>query len=253
MDTDLLDRFNREGYVVLRGAFDPIPLVQEFDRVAADAYGDGRSATTLAQGSGTVTFRSVPMMCERTPISVALIEPSAVIAAELLGRAVLAGRAKGTWYQSDTAWHRDSEHNLASVGVLAYLEPLDGATGALRVLPGSHVDHDRALPEGTAPAGTALETVPGDVIVLDEHLIHGSSRGRDRRQWRVDFLVDPCDQDEHSAAAGWFDQSIPDERHDPAYTEHYPSYGPYWQAHYGRWTARLRELGVFERLSGAAS
>src|SRR5215468_6125281 len=116
MDTDLVDHFVREGFVIVRGAFDPVPLIQEFDRVAADAYGDGRAATTLAQGRGTVTFRSVPMMSERTPTSVALVDPCATIAAELLGRAVLPGRAKGTWYQSDTAWHRDSVHELASLG-----------------------------------------------------------------------------------------------------------------------------------------
>jgi ectoine hydroxylase-related dioxygenase (phytanoyl-CoA dioxygenase family) len=252
MDTDLVDRFAREGFVVLRHAFDPIPLVREFDRVAIDAYGNGRRATTLAQGTGTVTFRSVPMMCERTPVSLDLVDKYAAFAAQLLGRAVLPGRAKGTWYQSDTAWHRDSTHDIGSVGVVAYLEPLDGATGALRVVPGSHADRDRALPDGTTEGGEALATTPGDVIIFDEHLIHGSSGGAERRQWRVDFLIDPLDQQEYSAAAAWFDQSIPDERHDPAYTDHYPSYGPYWQARNENWTERLRELGVFDRLAGPA-
>jgi hypothetical protein len=252
MDPDLVDHFVSEGFVVLRDSFDPIPLVREFDRVAIDAFGNGRRTTTLAQGSGTVTFRSVPMMCERTPVSLALTDAYAVVAAELFGRAVLPGRAKGTWYRSDTAWHRDSPHGIGSVGVVAYLEPLDGVTGALRVVPGSHADRDRALPEGTAAVGEALATAPGDVIIFDEHLIHGSSGGGERRQWRVDFLIDPLDRDEHSAAAAWLDQSIPDERHDPAYTEHYPSYGPYWQARNESWSRRLRELGVFDRLSSPA-
>jgi ectoine hydroxylase-related dioxygenase (phytanoyl-CoA dioxygenase family) len=250
--TDLADRFARDGFVVLRAAFDPVPLAREFDRVAVDVFGDGRSTTTLAQGSGTVTFRSLPMMCERTPVSLGLVDAFAATAADLLGRAVLPGRAKGTWYQSDTAWHRDSEHDIASVGVVAYLEPLHGATGALRVVPGSHADRDRALPDGAA-GGTALETVPGDVIVFDEHIIHGSRGGRERRQWRVDFLIDPEDQAEHEAVAAWLDQSVPDERHDPAYTEHYPSYGPYWRARNAAWSERLGELGVFERLSGRPS
>ena len=111
-----------------------------------DAFGDDEAVTTLAQGSGTVTFRYVPMMCERTPVSVGLIDRYAVIAAELLGRPVLPGRAKGTWYQSDTGWHRDSVGDIASLGVLAYLEPLDAATGALRVVPGSHAARDRGAP-----------------------------------------------------------------------------------------------------------
>jgi hypothetical protein len=93
--------------------------------------------------------------------------------------------------------------------VVAYLEPLDGATGALRVVPGSHADRDRALPDGTVAVGEARATAPGDVTIFDEHLIQDSSGGGERRQWRVDFLIDPLDQDEHSAAATWLDQSNP--------------------------------------------
>jgi hypothetical protein len=249
--TRLADRFSRDGFVILPGAFDPIPLASEFDRADADAF-DGRATmTTLEQGTGTVTFRTVPMMCERTPVSLALMDRYAVIAAELLGRTVVPGRAKGTWYRSDTAWHRDSVHDIASVGFLAYLEPLDAANGALRVVPGSHIKRDAPLPEGTGAVGKVLDTSPGDVIVFDEHLIHGSSGGRQRRQWRVDFLIDPRDEAEHAAAAAWFDQSVPDERDNPWYNaERYPSYGPYWKALDRPWTERLRQLGVYRRASG---
>jgi hypothetical protein len=254
MGTSRSERFVRDGFVVVRGAFDPVPLAQEFDRVLSDVFDDGRGVTTLAQGQGTVTFRYVPMMCERTPVSVALIDMCAVIAAALLGRAVLPGRAKGTWYESDTAWHRDSTHELASLGVVAYLEPLDAATGALRVVPGSHADRDRALPDEPAHAGEVLETAPGDVIIFDEHLIHGSAGGSQRRQWRVDFVIDPRDEHEQAAVGTWFDQSIPDERLDPGYdAERYPSYGAYWRGLDRPWTARLGQLGVYQRAAGAAS
>jgi Phytanoyl-CoA dioxygenase (PhyH) len=252
--TGLSGQFVRDGFVVLRGEFDPIPLAREFDRVRLDAFDRGQTMTTLSQGSGTVSFRYVPMMCERTPVSVALIDRYSMIAAELLGRPVLPGRAKGTWYQSDTGWHRDSMHDIASLGVVAYLESLDAATGALRVVPGSHAARDQALPELAAPVGKVLETTPGDVIVFDEHLIHGSVGGSLRRQWRVDFVIDPRDEHEHAVAAAWFDQSIPDERHDPGYdAERYPSYGPHWQALDRTWTDRLRELGVYQRASEAGS
>ena len=254
VSTGLFDRFVPDGFVVFRDAFDPSPLAREFDRVLLEAFDNGEAVTTLTQGSGTVTFRYVPMMCERTPVSVALIDRYSMIAAELLGRPVLPGRAKATWYQSDTGWHRDSVLDIASLGVVAYLEPLDAATGALRVVPGSHAARDRALPERAARVGEALETAPGDVIIFDEHLIHGSVGGSERRQWRVDFVIDPRDEHEHAAVAAWFDQSIPDERRDPGYdAERYPSYGPYWQSLDRPWTDRLRELGVYERASGRPS
>ncbi len=254
MGPSLSDRFVRDGFVVLRGAFDPAPLAQEFDRALVDAFDHGQGVTTVAPGQGTVTFRYVPMMCERTPVSLGLLDRYAVIAGELLGRPVLPGRAKGTWYVSDTAWHRDSTHGIASLGVVAYLEPLEVSTGALRVVPGSHADRDRALPDGPAQAGEALETEPGDVIVFDEHLIHGSAGGSQRRQWRVDFVIDPRDEHERAAVGTWFDQSIPNERLDPGYdAERYPSYGPYWQALDRPWTERLGQLGVYRRAAGRAS
>jgi Phytanoyl-CoA dioxygenase (PhyH) len=254
MSGDLVDGFERDGFVVLREVFDPSALAEEFDAVRRDAFGDGQVAQTLAQGSGTVTFLYVPMMCERTPVSVALIDRCAVHAAELVGRPVLPGRAKGTWYEGDTGWHRDSTDDLVSVGVLAYIEPLDATTGAFRVLPGSHVHADEPLPERGATVGAVVETELGDVIIFDEHLIHGSAGGLLRRQWRVDFVVDPRNKRELAAVEAWFAQSIPDERLETAYdAERYPSYGPHWQALDRPWTRRLRELGVYDRANGRAS
>lgn len=248
------DRFAREGFVVLRGALDPVLLAREFDQVLLDAFDDGDRVTTVAVGGERVAFRYVPMMCERTPVSISLIDQYSIVAAELLGRPVLPGRAKGTWYQSDTRWHRDSVHDVASLGVVAYLEPLHAATGALRVVPGSHAAPEQKLPDGAAQIGEVLETVPGDVIIFDEHLIHGSLGGAQRRQWRVDFVIDPNDEHEDALVATWFDQSIPDERRDPGYNaDRYPSYGPYWQSLDRAWTDRLDELGAYRRARGEAS
>lgn len=179
------DQFRRDGFVVLPGEIHVKPLAEEFDQLVDEAFSEGRGALQhLEQGTGTVTFRYAPMMCEHTPSSMILLDHFAPIAAELVGRAVLPGRAKGTWYQADTGWHRDSRHDIPSIGVVAYLEPLDDSSGALRVLPGSHVRPDQPLPDPGALVGTALATTPGDVIVFDERLIHGSRGGRLRRQWR---------------------------------------------------------------------
>jgi hypothetical protein len=252
---DALDvaRFQLQGFVVLHAAIDPMPISAEVDRVGRTAFGQADGFRTLAQGSGTVTFRYAPMMCERTPVSIGLVDQCADLARELLGRDVVPGRAKATWYDGDTGWHRDSLHRITSVGVVTYFEPLHARTGALRIVPGSHIDPEQPIPERAIERSVALETEPGDVIVFDEHLIHGSIGGRRRRQWRVDFLVDPRDDDELAAASAWFDQSIPDERNDPGYdAASYPSYGHYWRSLDRPWTERLRELGVYERVRGRA-
>jgi hypothetical protein len=183
--------FRAGGFVVLRAAFDPGPLSDEVDRALADGV---RLSATDNTGSGGIEFRYVPMMCERTPASMSMIDALARPAARLVGRAVLPVRAKGTRYFGGSGAHRDSELDVASVGFLAYLEPVTASSGALRVRPGSHVDSASDANDALLEAVLeAVETEPGDVIALDEHLLHGSAGGSDRRQWRVDFVVDPVD------------------------------------------------------------
>src|SRR5262249_7768531 len=93
-------------------------------------------------------------------------------------------------------------------------------------------------------SAVAIESIPGDVIVFDEHLVHGSSGGLERRQWRTDFVIDPA-ASEITAAQQWFAQSLPDERRDVGYHAGlYPSYGEYWRSRPPGWAARLATLGI---------
>jgi hypothetical protein len=236
MTTSLADEFRTRGFVVLRGEVDPGPLSDEIDRALAEG----------ARADRPAPFEYVPMMCERTPVSLDLVDRFAAVASQLLGRAVLPGRAKGTRYHGDTDRHRDSTDSIATLGCVAYLDPVDASNGALRVIAGSHLHS--ASPAG---AGEPIETEPGDVIVFDERLLHGSSGGADRRQWRVDFVIDPHDAHERASVERWFAQSIPNEQDDPGYDpQTYPSYGAHWQTRDRPWTARLADLGVYRRAAG---
>ena len=253
MEMRVVAQFRADGFTVLRGAFDPQPLSDEMDRVRVDAFGVADAVQVVNVGSGGVSFRYLPMMCERTPASLALLDRFAAPAARFLGRAVLPARAKGTWYHGDSSWHRDSERALPSIGFVAYLEPLGAQSGALRVLPGSHVDRDAEVPDHISVGdrfgpGEVIETEPGDVVVFDEHLVHGSAGGSQRRQWRVDFVADPRDRAEEARVHDYFAEIFPEEQRDPGYdAELYPSYGSHWQAMNRPWTGRLRDLGVYER------
>lgn len=158
-----MENFHELGFVVLRSASDPGPLSEEIDRAFVD--GSTNAVRLLSQGSGTVAFRYLPMMCEKTPVSLGLLDQFAVVADDLLGRAVLPGRAQGTRFYGDTGWHRDSERDLASVAFVAYLERLSTRSGALQVLAGSHVDRQIKIPdpfgEDAAELGEMIETEPG--------------------------------------------------------------------------------------------
>jgi hypothetical protein len=233
------------GYAVLRSAFDAGPLSDEVDRVLSDAFADPRHRN---RGSAGNRFRYAPMMVERTPVSLAPAAALGEVATAVLGAPVVPGRAKGTEYTGVTGWHRDTELAARSIGCLAYLEPLTARSGALRVLPGSHHPDDGdalVVVEGEDRPGVALPTMPGDVIVFDERLLHctvGGSRRR-RRQWRVDFVADDPGADE-LLRAYFAGQHSPE--WDGGYdVERYPSYGPGWRALDARWDARLDALGAY--------
>jgi hypothetical protein len=242
------DAFRTFGFGVLREFFDPHPLAAEIDRVMSDGLVADVSRT------GEIRFRYVPMMTAKTPASLSLLDRVEAVAAALLGGSVLPTRAKGVGYSGSSPWHTDSDSPLASVGFLAYLEPLRAEDGALRVLPGSqHPDFRDALRElgvdGTAAPilpGHVVVTEPGDLILLDEHLFHASFGGGTRRQWRVDFVNAPAGAEAEDLTKSYF-ADIYSPGWDGGYdVDRYPSYGPDWRNSSRAAVAQLEALGVYE-------
>lgn len=242
LSPDDLARFRKLGFVVLARAFDPGALSAEIDRALGQPF---RAPFRAAVGEGAVTGRYVPMQSARTPASTALIAALEPTAALLLGGRVLPVRAKGVLYFGETPWHRDSEHDVPSVGLAAYLEPLRAASGALRVRPGTHRTSARdvaAEPE----AEIVVETEPGDVIAFDEHLLHASFGGDNRRQWRVDFVGDPVGAEQEARVRAYFGAIFRPDWDGGYDVDAYPSYGPDWMASGRPWVARLAQLGVYD-------
>jgi hypothetical protein len=236
-DDQAIAQFHEEGYLMLRNVFGPSELSAEVD----DALKHGlRVDGEVKQGSGGVQFRVVVMMCEQTPVSLSLLDAFAVPASRLLGRRVLPGRAKGTRYYGSSGLHADSDMAIPSLSFVAYLEPLDANTGALRVVPRSHRHAVGSLD------AVALATIPGDVIVFDEHLTHGSVGGVMRRQWRVDFIAEPLNGAEEALVHASYARLLDLDWDAGDDVDRYPSYGPYWQTLDRPWTAKLGAIGVYE-------
>jgi hypothetical protein len=235
------------GFVVLRQFFDPGPLAAEIDRVMADGIlGD-------VPERGDIRFQYVPMMTAETPVSLLLLDHAETVAAAVFGRPVIPTRAKGTRYHGETPWHTDSDLPLRSVGFLAYLEPAGADSGALRVVPGSHHEQFGEAIRGIGATclrdpslpGHVVATEPGDMILLDERVLHASFGGGIRRQWRVDYLSAPADR-EVSLTKSYF-ASIYTPDWDGGYdVDRYPSYGPDWRRSCRVAVARLEALGVYE-------
>lgn len=233
----------RLGFVVLRGVFDPAPLAAEVTR----ALREGTSP--LPEAGELPRFRYVPMMCELTPVSLGLLDQLAVLAVDLLGDEVLPTRAKGVEYRTPTAWHADTNLSVRSIGMLAYLDPMEAGQGALEVVPGSHEELSaRALAptENVFGAQRSLElaTDPGDLIIMDERLLHRSTSVDRRRQWRVDFLPVPRTPAQRAVARGYFRELFADD--DGYDRDRYPSYGAHWRTSSRPSTAILGDLGAYD-------
>ena len=76
------------GYIVLKAFFDPTPLVAEVHTAFAEGFYRSDAVRVFPAGNGTVTTQYLPMMGERTPASLGLIDRLAeIITAQLLGLA----------------------------------------------------------------------------------------------------------------------------------------------------------------------
>ncbi|MEZ5400873.1 MAG: phytanoyl-CoA dioxygenase family protein [Bryobacteraceae bacterium] len=245
-----LSHFRVFGFVVLQQFFDASPIGAEIDRLLPSEAG----TSVNTPGAGEIRFQYVPMMTAETPASLALLARTQPLAERLFDGPVLPTRAKGTRYWGDTPWHADSGLPLASIGILAYLEPLRAETGSLRVIPGSHRpefgDGLRSLGVSGKPAAGmpshAIATDPGDLIVFDERLFHASSGGGVRRQWRVDYVADPADADAEDQTRAYFRGLFRSDWDGGYDVDRHPSHGEGWRRSASAIASRLEALGVLE-------
>lgn len=148
-----------------------------------------------------------------------LEDPRFLEAAEqILGGDVIGMYANGNCFASDrTEWHPDTSYlDRHGVKFAFYLQPLEGDTGAIRFIPGSHkaplhtdirrlsikesnkgVVDQHGLNVDEMPAFVA-SSIPGDVIAFDNRVWHASwGGGQERKMCSVGYFAAPtADQDE---------------------------------------------------------
>ena len=129
------------------------------------------------------------------------------IATSLLGDDFNYMGSDGNYYVGDTGWHSDGWHsNFLHIKIALYLDPLTRDTGAIRVIPGSHLPGDtyaNALAEkvgksqelweahGKDVPAVALETMLGDVVCFNHNTKHAAFGGSTRRRM---FTINLCEQ-----------------------------------------------------------
>jgi len=188
--------FRTFGYVTLRGLLsdsEVATLRHEVTDALTDAFGVlGREPDDLGGISGDY----LPLAADRAPFSQSLIADDArtfLASAELLGGPTVPGVGIATCFTGDSAWHTRLDSALGGITFWADLEPRTEHTGALRLIPGSHLpDFKARIGEyaGAEPAisgfehwewpHVVIETEPGDIVAFHVHLMNCAQGGLPR-------------------------------------------------------------------------
>jgi ectoine hydroxylase-related dioxygenase (phytanoyl-CoA dioxygenase family) len=203
-------QFKAFGFVVLKDFFDADELKlirRDFDFAAA-------RASKLEPFDGT-KMQYFSMQGEETPFYASLPEMPRFykVAEQLFGERTFAFESNAYRYVGNTRWHyNDGSSNFNGYGIKFQfaLQHVDGSTGALRFIPGSHLplyqdvlasvpplgrewyDTDEAWEAIDKIPGHICEYGPGDAVAFDLRIFHATwGGGNDRQMSCVSFFHYP--------------------------------------------------------------
>ena len=190
--------FNTFGFLVMRQHF----TTDEMETIDAE-FTHGMNLTYRdSQFDGSVEsserLQGVDLSKSTTPFMYSLPEGPHFhgIAQQLFGKDVIGHETSVYLFVGETRWHADRSGPDVKVHMFGckfcfYPEPLDGESGALRVIPGSHLppffEELRKTP-GIGDSenirnfpGFVCRTNPGDVVLFNLNCWHASCGGRPGR------------------------------------------------------------------------
>jgi hypothetical protein len=168
--------------------------------------------------TGTKRTVVVPFIDQREKLSALLDDPRIYgILSSLLGEQFNYMGSDGNYYTGDTDWHPDGNNDVRKhLKIAFYLDQLDGSSGALRVIPGSHKNgpfRDDLMDmlrnpkksmdawglHGSEVPAQVLDTNPGDLLVFNHKTFHSAwDGGKSRRMFTMNvcqrFTDDTLDE-----------------------------------------------------------
>ena len=201
--------FRTFGFLVLPKAFS----AAEMDGIRDDFDAVMESDRDGQPFDGTRT-QTVLWFVEQHPRLAVLAEDDRIYGpiGQLLGEDFIWVLSDGNLYVGDTQWHgglgQSESAPLKHIKVAIYPDAVTRETGALRVIPGSHVseyqEHLRVLTAqyedpaarvmglaGAEVPSVALESNPGDVVFFSESLWHAAFGGHNRRMFTLIYCERP--------------------------------------------------------------
>jgi ectoine hydroxylase-related dioxygenase (phytanoyl-CoA dioxygenase family) len=211
LDPSLVDTFQTQGAVVVRGLFDDewIDVLREtvapiVERAYEPASKTGEPTTSQSIASDGMwrwndAFARFLVRSPIGPTSASAMRSDTVRLFEDLFLFTDVGAEGASWHRDSPHWPIRG-HQLCSIWFS--LEVSTVGTGALRFVAGSHFDGESVASEGLAPAFDAdreprsiigFDTEPGDAVVFHPRLLHaahGSQSDRPRRTFTIRFAGD---------------------------------------------------------------
>ncbi|MFD0669849.1 phytanoyl-CoA dioxygenase family protein [Cohnella sp. GCM10027633] len=200
MDAKQIDFFDTFGFIKFPGLLkaDIEWIQEEFENVFP--------MFPNLKHNGSKRTMIVPFIDQREKLSALLDHPAIDdILTSLLGSDYNYMGSDGNFYSGDTPWHPDGqERRRKHIKIAFYLDPLTAATGALRVIPGSHQFDDKFYQDlmgkiwhsadhwgigGSEVPAVPLDVVPGDVLVFKHETFHSSWGGNGYRRM---FTINAC-------------------------------------------------------------
>lgn len=196
LSDDQIDSFDRNGYLILRNWI-PAELVARLQRASDEWIARGRAESPDDPDLADFAYATRPSGRQLYRVNY-LHNKQPAASLELLGSPAMLGIAeslagpdfvptyealvfKNAGEGAPVEWHQDAVHprsgRIFNVGV--YLDSARSAGGAVRVVPGTHKAPADvcALDEKygwEVPGAVAAELEPGDVLVHDVMVVHGS-------------------------------------------------------------------------------
>ena len=212
-----IQHFEVFGFLVRRKVFSP----EEINKMNVEF--DHRLASLKAEAdpSEERLFNNWPNRNPETPYIASLLEdPRIYVPSEqVVGEDCVPVHSNANSYARSSAWHPDTEDaHLLMVKNVMYLQPTTGDHGALRVIPGSHMNplhkelirigldcsfgkESRYLKEsglqGEDIPSYIFSSQPGDLIMFNQRTWHAAFGGyEDRRTCTYNFYKNPKTSEE---------------------------------------------------------
>ena len=196
--------FDTFGFLMFPGAFsaDIQRITDAFERIWAHHGGGHHGKPHDSEQRSAL----VPFIDQDEDLSGLIDDPRIDdVIGSVLGDDYNYTSSDGNFYVGDTRWHSDGylrNPKYTSVKMAFYLDPVGRDSGCLRVIPGSHKLGDKfsealqdATPtskedrveelwgiHGSGVPAVALECEPGDLLMFNHRIKHGSWGGGDRRR-----------------------------------------------------------------------